>query len=155
MGKNISLILSPSSIQRAPPLLDPCCVGGDLEGGGRHGEGRGRLPKCRRGRGRGGGGQRGGKGGAAATNWEKGRGRLGLGRGGAPIHRIEIKGPNTLSHLSSLPQRKKCQKIYCFPEECLLKLQTPMPQNMKEKRKRNLTSFLENWDITGGLPIPR
>jgi hypothetical protein len=27
MGKNISLILSPSSIQRAPPLLDPCCVG--------------------------------------------------------------------------------------------------------------------------------
>jgi hypothetical protein len=33
MGKNISLILSPSSIQRAPPLLDPCCVGGDLEGG--------------------------------------------------------------------------------------------------------------------------
>jgi hypothetical protein len=28
MGKNISLILSSSSIQRAPPLLDPCCVGG-------------------------------------------------------------------------------------------------------------------------------
>jgi hypothetical protein len=27
MVKNISLILSPSSIQRAPPLLDPCCVG--------------------------------------------------------------------------------------------------------------------------------
>jgi hypothetical protein len=26
MGKNISLILSPSSIQCAPPLLDPCCV---------------------------------------------------------------------------------------------------------------------------------
>jgi hypothetical protein len=39
MGKNISLILSPSSIQRAPPLLDPCCMGGDLEGGGRRGEG--------------------------------------------------------------------------------------------------------------------
>jgi hypothetical protein len=53
MGKNISLILSPSSIQRAPPLLDPCYVGGDLEGGGSHGEGRGRLPKGRRGRGRG------------------------------------------------------------------------------------------------------
>jgi hypothetical protein len=51
------------------------------------------------------------------------------------------KGPNPLSHLSSRPQRKKCQKIYCFPEECLLKLQTPMPRNMKEKRKRNLTSF--------------
>jgi hypothetical protein len=39
MGKNISLILSPSSIQRAPPLLDPCCMGGDLEGGGSRGEG--------------------------------------------------------------------------------------------------------------------
>jgi hypothetical protein len=39
MGKNISLILSASSIQRAPPLLDPCCVWGDLEGGGSHGEG--------------------------------------------------------------------------------------------------------------------
>jgi hypothetical protein len=85
--------------------------------------------------------------GAAATIGRRGGGRLGLGRG-APIHRIEIKGPNTLSHLSSRPQRKKCQNIYCFPEECLLKLQTPMPQNMKEKRKRNLTSFSENWDIT-------
>jgi hypothetical protein len=39
MGKKISLILSPSSIQRAPPLLDPCCTGGDLEGGGSRGEG--------------------------------------------------------------------------------------------------------------------
>jgi hypothetical protein len=39
MGKNISLILSPSSIQRAPPLLDPCCVGGDLEGEESRGEG--------------------------------------------------------------------------------------------------------------------
>jgi hypothetical protein len=47
----------------------------------------------------GGGGQRGGKGGGGCNNWEE-RGRLGLGRG-APIHRIEIKGPNTLSHLSS------------------------------------------------------
>jgi hypothetical protein len=103
MGKNISLILSPSSIQRAPPLLDPCCVGGDLEGGVSRGEGRGRLPKGRRGRGRG----------AAAKGVERvwwwgrlqpigrrGGGRLGLGRG-VPIHRIEIKGPNTLSHLSS------------------------------------------------------
>jgi hypothetical protein len=39
MVKNTSLTLSPSSIQRAPPLLDPCCVGGDLEGGGSRGEG--------------------------------------------------------------------------------------------------------------------
>jgi hypothetical protein len=87
---------------------------------GRRGRGRGRLQQLGRGRGS----------------------RLGLGRrGGALIHRIEINGPNSLSHLSSRPQRKKCQKIYCFPEECLLKLQTPMPQNMKEKRNRNLTSF--------------
>jgi hypothetical protein len=102
----------------------------------------------RGGEGEGGGGQRGGKGGGRPQPIRRrGGSRLGLGRG-APIHRIEIKGPNTLSHLSSRPQRKKCQKIYCFPEECLLKLQTPMPQNMKEKRKRNLTSFSENWDIT-------
>jgi hypothetical protein len=53
--------------------------------------------------------------GAAATNWGEGEGRLGLGRrGGALIHRIEINGPNSLSPLSSRPQRKKCQKIYCF-----------------------------------------
>jgi hypothetical protein len=53
--------------------------------------------------------------GAAATNSGEGEGRLWLGRrGGAPIHRIEINGPNSLSPLSSHPQRKKCQKIYCF-----------------------------------------
>jgi hypothetical protein len=39
--------------------------------------------------------------GAAATIGSSGVG-LGWGRG-APIHRIEIKGPNTLSHLSSRP----------------------------------------------------
>jgi hypothetical protein len=88
--------------------------------------------------------------GVAATIGRRG-GRLGLGRG-APIHRIEIKGLNTLSHLSSRPQRKKCQKIYYFPEECLLKLQTPMPQNMKEKRKKKFNFFSENWDITLYLP---
>jgi hypothetical protein len=104
MGKNISLILSPSSIQRAPPLLDSCCMGRDLEGGGSRGEGRGRLPKGRRGRGR-------GRGAAAKVVERVGGchqlregegGQLGLGRG-APIHRIEIKGPNTLFHLSSRP----------------------------------------------------
>jgi hypothetical protein len=36
---------------------------------------------------------------------------------------------------------EKMAKDLLFPEECLLKLQTPMPQNMKEKRKRSLTSF--------------
>ena len=55
MGKNVSLIISSSSIQRAPPLLDPCCVGVNLEGGGSHGEGRGWLPMGRRAREGGGG----------------------------------------------------------------------------------------------------
>jgi hypothetical protein len=78
MGKNISLILSPSSIQRASPLLDLCCVGGDLEGGGSCGE---ELPweeraasQGERGRGgqvcggrKGGGGQEGQKGERATT----------------------------------------------------------------------------------------
>jgi hypothetical protein len=63
-----------------------------VEGGcPRGGEGEGGWPKGRRGWG------------AAATNWEKGRGSARVGKG-APIHRIEIKGPNTLSHLSSRPQ---------------------------------------------------
>jgi hypothetical protein len=71
------LILSSPSTQCAPPLLDPCCAGGDLEGGGSRGEG---LPweerttsprekergaaKCGRGGERGGGqvGAKGGKG---------------------------------------------------------------------------------------------
>ena len=71
MGKNTSLILSSSSIQRAPPLLDPCCVGGDLEGGGSSG---GRLQ-----RGRGRGGQVWGKGGGlAAKKREKGGRPLGF-----------------------------------------------------------------------------
>jgi hypothetical protein len=71
---------------------------------------RGRLPKGRRGRGRG------------AAKGKKERGSARVGKQGAPVHRIEIKGPNTLSHQRSRPQWKKCQKIYCFPEECLLKL---------------------------------
>jgi hypothetical protein len=76
--------------------------GGDLEGGGSHGEGRGRLPKVRRGRGR--GAKRVERVGGAATIGRRRGGRLGLGRsGGATNHRIEIKGPNTLSHLSSRP----------------------------------------------------
>jgi hypothetical protein len=69
MGKNISLILSSPSIQRAPPLLDPCCVGGDLAGGGSSG---GQLQ-----RGRGRGGQVKGKGGVGGQ--EKGK------KGGRPL----------------------------------------------------------------------
>jgi hypothetical protein len=107
MGKNISLILSSSSIQRAPPLLDPCYMGGDLEGGGSHGEGRGGCQW---------GGEQEREGAAATPIGERERGaaRVGEERGGAPIHRIEINGPNSLSPLSSRPQQKKCQKIYCF-----------------------------------------
>jgi hypothetical protein len=46
---------------------------------------------------------------------EKERGRLGLGRrGGAPIHRIEINGPNSLSPLSSRPQRKNAKRSTVF-----------------------------------------
>jgi hypothetical protein len=62
-----------------------------VEGGcPRGGEGEGGCPKGRRGWGR------------LQPIGRRGRGRLGLGRG-APIHQIEIKGPNTLSHLSSRP----------------------------------------------------
>jgi hypothetical protein len=44
--------------------------------------------------------------------------------------------------------RKKMTKDLLFSEECLLKLQTPMPQNIKEKRKISLTSFQKIWGIT-------
>jgi hypothetical protein len=63
--------------------------------------------------------------GAAATQLGRRRGgaaRVGEERGGAPIHRIEINGPNSLSPLSSQPQRKKMPKDLLFSEECLLKL---------------------------------
>jgi hypothetical protein len=63
---------------------------------------------------------RGGKGvervGGDCNNWEKERGSTRVGKEwGAPNHRIEIKGPNTLSHLSSRPQRKKMPKYLLFP----------------------------------------
>jgi hypothetical protein len=108
MGKNISLILSPSSIQRAPPLLDPCCVGGDLEGGGCRGEGRGRLPKGMRERGRG-RRPKGWKGWGQQQIGRRGGGRLGLGMG-APIHRIEIRGPNTLPSKLPTPAEKNAKR---------------------------------------------
>jgi hypothetical protein len=113
---------------------------GDLEGGGRHGEGRERLPLGRRAR---------EEGGRLQPNWgeERGAARVGEERG-APIHWIEINGPNLLSPLSSRLQRKKMPKDLLFSEECLLKLQTPMPQNIKEKRKISLTSFQKIWGIT-------
>jgi hypothetical protein len=54
------------------------------------------------------------EGGAAATIGERESARVGEERG-APIHRIEINGPNSLSHLSSRPQRKKMPKDLLFP----------------------------------------
>jgi hypothetical protein len=132
MGKNISLILSPSSIQRALPLLDPCCVWGDLEGGGSRGEGRGLLPKGRRGRGRGRLQQ--------IRERERGLARVGEERGGShPPDRNQW--PKLALPFELLTPAEKMPKDLLFPEECLLKLQTPMPQNKKENRKRSLTSF--------------
>jgi hypothetical protein len=54
--------------------------------------------------------------GAAATQLGRRRGgRLGLGRrGGAPIHWIQINGPNSLSPLSSRPQRKNAKRSTVF-----------------------------------------
>jgi hypothetical protein len=113
---------------------------GDLEGGGSRGEGRGRLPKGRRGRGRGAAAKGMERVEAAATIGRRG-GWLGLGRWGSHPSDRDQRPEHALSSELPTPAENKCQKIYCFPEECLLKLRTPMPQNMKEKRKRNLTSF--------------
>jgi hypothetical protein len=88
----------------------------------------------------GGGGQRGGKGGGGCNHWEKERGSARVGRGGShPSDRDQRPKHALPSEL--LTPAEKMPKDLLFPEECLLKLQTPMPQKMKEKRKRNLTSF--------------
>jgi hypothetical protein len=63
----------------------------------------------------GGGGQRGGKGWGRLQQLGEGEGSARVGKEGAPIHRIKIKGPNTLSYLSSRPQRKKMPKDLLFP----------------------------------------
>jgi hypothetical protein len=143
MGKNISLILSSSSIQRALLFSILAKWGGNLERGGKHGEGRGRLLLGRRREG----------GGAAATQLGRRRGaaaRVGQERG-APIHRIEINGPNSLSPLSSRPHRKNGKRSTVFwgmPPE------TPNPNatehQRKEKNKFNF--FSENWGITLWIP---
>jgi hypothetical protein len=80
----------------------------------------------------GGSGKKGWKVGAAATTRRRG-GRLGLGRRGAPIHRIEIKGSNTLFHLSSRPQRKKMPKDLLFPYG--MPPETPNPNATEHERK--------------------
>jgi hypothetical protein len=113
MGKNISLILSPSSIQHAPPILDPCCVGGDLEGGGSRGEGRGRLPKGRRGRGR--GRPKVWKGGPAATNWEKGRGSATVGKGGSHPSDRDQRPEHTLPSELPTPTEKNAKRSTIYP----------------------------------------
>jgi hypothetical protein len=88
------------------------------------------------------------EGGAAAIIGERERGSARVREErGAPIHRIKINGLNSLSHLSSRPSGKKCQKIYCFPEECLL---TPNPNAIEHERKekKKFNFFSENWGIT-------
>jgi hypothetical protein len=84
--------------------------------------------------------------GAAATIRRR-EGRLGLGRG-APIHRIEIKGPNTLSHLSSRPQQKKMPKDLLFPWGMPPETPNPNATEHERKEKKKFNFFLENWDIT-------
>jgi hypothetical protein len=77
---------------------------------------------------------------AATIGEGKGSARVGEERGGS--HPSDRDQWPELALPSELPTpAEKCQKIYCFLEECLPKLQTPMPHNMKEQRKRNLTSF--------------
>jgi hypothetical protein len=109
-------------------------VGGDLEGGGSRGEDRGLLPKGRRGRGRGRLQQIG------ERESERGQARVGEERGGShPLDRNQW--PKLALPFELLTPAEKTPKDILFPEECLLKLQTPMPQNKKEKRKISLTSF--------------
>jgi hypothetical protein len=79
------------------------------------------------------------EGGAAATIGERERGstRVGEERGGS--HPSDRDQPD--------PSRKKCQKIYCFPEECLLKL-NPNATEHERKEKKKFNFFSENWGIT-------
>jgi hypothetical protein len=70
----------------------------------------GSCPRGGEGEGGRGGGQKGWKGwGGYKKIGRRGGGRLGLGRG-APIYRIEIRGPSMLSHLRSRPQRKNAKR---------------------------------------------
>jgi hypothetical protein len=83
-----------------------------------------------------------GRGRGSCNNWGEGEG-VDKGWGGeGGSHPSDRDQWPELALPSELPTpAEKMPKIYYFPEECLLKLQTPMPQNMKEKRKINLTSF--------------
>jgi hypothetical protein len=61
--------------------------------------------------------------GAAATQLGRGRGAARVGEErGAPIHRIEINGPNSLSPFELPTPAEKMPKDLLFSEECLLKL---------------------------------
>jgi hypothetical protein len=48
----------------------------------------------------------------------------------------------------------KSKKFYCFTEVCLLKLQTPIAQDMEEKRKINFNFFSENW-VSHSTPLKK
>jgi hypothetical protein len=96
-----------------------------------------------------------GGGGAAATIREKERGsaRVGEERGGS--HPSDQDQWPKLALPFELPTpAEKMPKDLLFPKECLLKLQTPMPHNLKEKRKINLTSFQKIW-VSHSTPLKR
>jgi hypothetical protein len=82
-------------------------------------------------------------------------GRLGLGRKGGGSHPPDRNQWPKLALPFELPTpAEKMPKDLPFPEECLLKLQTPMPQNKKEKRKRSLTSF-QKIGVSHSIPLKK
>jgi hypothetical protein len=92
-----------------------------------------------------------GGGGCNPIGEKVGAARVGEDRG-APIHRIEINGPNSLSPLSSRPQRKKYQKIYCFLRNAQWNSK-PNATEHERKEKNKFNFFLENWGITSIEPF--
>jgi hypothetical protein len=84
-------------------------------------------------------------------------GRLGLGRrGGGGSHPPDRDQWPKLALPFKLPTpTEKMPKDLLFSEECLLKLQTLMPQNMKEKSKISLTSFFRKLGYHTLPPLKR
>ena len=86
--------------------------------------------------------------GGLQPNWGEGEGaaRVGKERGGS--HPPDRDQWPKLALPFELPTpAEKIPKDLLSSEECLLKLQTPMPQNIKEKRKTSLTYFQKIWGI--------
>jgi hypothetical protein len=89
-------------------------------------------------RGTGGGQTKEQEGGREPTKGTRGRGRLGFGGAEewASLRRIEINGTKPFSCLCSRPQRTSQTKFYYFTDVCLLKLQTPIVEDPKEKKRK-------------------